>query len=262
MNFVNPAYAGAGETTEFGANVRSQWAGVSGAPETQSFLASTYMGRNVGLGVSIINDKTFIETQTSVAIDFSYRLQWDNYSYIYLGLKASGNSYNANTDGLMTFGVQADPSLMNLDGSITPNLGAGVYFQNRQLGLSFSVPKILKPRRLEDDGGIARLGRNRLHMYLMGTYDVELTESWTFKPSTMVRYIERAPLSVDVTAAFRYSAIFEFGAAYRLDEGFAGFVLFDFGNSLNVGYAYEAPLESTLNNTNGGTHEILLKLRL
>ncbi len=262
MNFVNPAYAGAGESTEFAANVRSQWSGVSGAPETQSFLAGTYLGRNVGLGVSIINDRTFIETQTSVAIDFSYKVQWDDYTDIYFGLKASGNSYNANTDGLMTFGIQSDPSLMDIDGGITPNVGAGVYFKNRALSLSFSVPKILKPKRLEQDGGLAKLGRNKLHMYLMGAYDLEVAEKLILKPSTMLRYVESAPLSWDLTIALNYSEIVEFGAAYRLDEGFVGFLLFDLANSFKVGYAYEASMQSALNNTNNGTHEIFLKLSL
>ena len=128
MNLVNPAYAGAGNSTEFAASARSQWSGVAGAPETQSFLASTNLGSKVGLGASIINDKTFIETQTSVAIDFSYMVKWSDNSNIYFGLKASGNSYNANTSGLTTFGIGSDPSLMNLDGGINPNIGAGVYF--------------------------------------------------------------------------------------------------------------------------------------
>lgn len=262
MNFVNPSHAGAEGRTEFSANVRSQWSGVAGAPETQSFLAGTYLGRNVGLGVSVINDKTFIETQTSVAIDFSYKVQWDNYTNIYFGLKASGNSYNANTDGLMTFGIQSDPSLMAIDGGITPNVGAGFYFQNRKLLLSLSVPKILKPKRLERDGGLAKLGRNKIHMYLMGAYDLELDEKLTLKPSTMLRYIESAPVSWDLTMALNYSEIMEFGAAYRLDEGFGGFLILNVVNSLKVGYAYEASIQSALNNTNNGTHEIMLKLSL
>ncbi|MBD0779934.1 type IX secretion system membrane protein PorP/SprF [Maribacter sp. ANRC-HE7] len=262
MNFVNPAYAGAEEKTEFGANVRSQWSGVAGAPETQSFLASTFLGRNVGLGVSIINDKTFIETQTSIAVDFSYKLQLDSDTNIYFGLKASANSYNANTAGLMTFGIQPDPSLMDIDGGITPNIGAGIYFQSRKFSISFSAPKILKPRRLEQDGGAARLGRNKLHMYLMGAYDIELNEKLIFKPSSMIRYVESAPVSIDLTTALRYNEIIEFGVAYRLDEGFAGFFLFNLANSFDIGYAYEAPLSSSLNNTNNGTHELFLKLSL
>jgi type IX secretion system PorP/SprF family membrane protein len=262
MNFVNPAYAGAGGITEFAANVRSQWSGVAGAPETQSFLASTFLGRNVGLGVSIVNDKTFIETQTSVAIDFSYKVQWDNYTDIYFGLKASGNSYNANTDGLMTFGIQSDPSLMDIDGGLTPNIGAGVYYQNRKLSLSFSVPKILKPKRLEQDGGTAKLGRNKVHMYLMAGYDFGINQKLIFKPSTMVRYVENAPLSVDLTTALKFNDIFELGVAYRLEEGFAGFVLFDLAARLDIGYAYEASTNSSLANTNNGAHEVFLKFSL
>lgn len=262
MNFVNPAYAGAEEKTAFAANIRSQWSGVAGAPETQSFLASTYFGKNVGLGVSVVNDKTFIETQTAIAIDFSYKVQWDNYSNIYFGLKASGNSYNANTAGLMTFGIQSDPSLMDIEGGITPNIGAGIYFQNRKLALSFSVPKILKPNRLEQDGGAARLGRNRLHMYLMGAYDLNLNDKLMLKPSSMIRYIESAPLSVDLTVALNYNELVELGIAYRLDEGFAGFFIFNLANSFDVGYAYEFPIASALNNTNNGTHELFLKLSL
>tara|TARA_R110002049_G_scaffold272291_1_gene449774 strand:- start:6203 stop:6991 length:789 start_codon:yes stop_codon:yes gene_type:complete len=262
MNFVNPAYAGAEANTEFATNIRSQWSGVAGAPETQSFLASTYLGNNVGLGVTIINDKTFIETQTSLAVDFSYKVQLNDDMDLYFGLKASGNSYNANTAGLMTFGIQSDPSLMDIDGGITPNVGAGVYLKGNKFSLSFSVPKILKPKRLEQDGGSARLGRNRLHTYLMGAYDIVLSEKFTLKPSSMVRYIESAPISVDLTVALNYNEIIDFGAAYRLEEGFAGFFMFNLANSFDLGYAYEIPLSSVLNNTNNGTHELFLKLRL
>ena len=262
MNFVNPAYAGAEERTEFGANIRSQWSGVQGAPETQSLMASTYMGKNVGLGVSIVNDKTFIETQTSIAIDFSYKIQWNDYTNMYFGLKASGNSYNANTDGLMTYGIQSDPSLMNINGGITPNVGTGVYFHSRKLSLSLSVPKILKPKRLEQDGGLAKLGRNKIHTYLMAAYDHTINENLILKPSTMLRYVEGSPLSVDATLALNYNESFEFGAAYRLDEGFSGFVVLDLVNSIHIGYAYEASLNSTLIHSNNGTHEIFLKFVL
>jgi len=262
MNFVNPAYAGAESQTQFGVNIRSQWSGVVGAPETQSFLASTFFGNNVGLGVSIINDKTFIETQTSFALDFSYKVKWDDYTNIYFGLKASGNSYNANTAGLTTFGIESDPSLMNIDGGITPNVGAGVYLQSKSLSLSLSVPKILKPKRLEQDGGLAKLGRNKMHMYLMAAYDHQLNDNLTLKPSTMLRYVESAPLSLDLTMAMNYNNIFEFGATYRLDEGFAGFMLFEISNSLNIGYSYEASSQSSLSNSNNGTHEVMMKLSL
>lgn len=96
----------------------------------------------------------------------------------------------------------------------------------------------------------------------MGTYDIELNEKLILKPSSMLRHVESAPLSIDLTAALNYNEIFEFGAAYRLEEGFGGFILFNFANSFDVGYAYEAPMSSALNNTNNGTHEVFLRLGL
>jgi len=88
MNLVNPAYAGSTSSdsdsfndktyqanSELGINFRSQWSGVDGAPESQTAFFSTGLGKNVGMGVSIINDKTFIEQQTSLTIDVSYKLK-------------------------------------------------------------------------------------------------------------------------------------------------------------------------------------------
>jgi type IX secretion system PorP/SprF family membrane protein len=262
MNLVNPAYAGAANSTEFAASVRSQWSGVAGAPETQSFFASTNIGSKVGLGASIINDKTFIETQTSVAIDFSYLVKWSENANIYFGLKASGNSYNANTSGLTTFGIGSDPSLMDLNGGVNPNIGAGVYFQNRKLSLSLSLPKLLKADRLEQQGGTATVGKNKLHLYLLGAYDFEINEKLTLKPSSMIRHVESAPLSVDLTLALNFNSIIEFGASYRFDESAGGFALFNISNGLRVGYAYESNLESAIMNDANGTHEVFLKVQL
>lgn len=262
MNLANPAYAGASNSTEFAASIRSQWSGVAGAPETQSFLASTNIGSKVGLGVSIINDKTFIETQTSVAIDFSYLVKWSENANIYFGLKASGNSYNANTDGLTTFGIGSDPSLMDLNGGVNPNIGAGVYFQGKKLSLSFSMPKLLKADRLEQQGGTASVGKNKLHLYFMGAYDFEINERLVLKPSSMIRHVESSPLSVDLTLALNYNSIFEFGTAYRIDESFGGFALFNISHNLRVGYAYESSLDSAIMNDANGTHEIFLKVHL
>ena len=101
MNLINPAYAGANNSTDLGVNIRSQWSNVKGAPETQSFIFGTPIGNNLGVGLSIISDKTFIEKQTSIAADFSYHLKLSDNHNLYFGLKAGFNSYNANTEGLI-----------------------------------------------------------------------------------------------------------------------------------------------------------------
>jgi len=261
MNLINPAFAGAGEATEIGINIRSQWAGVQGAPETQSAIFSMPVGSNVGLGLSVINDKTFVENQTSVSLDFSYKLKLNDGHDLYFGLKGGFTSYDVNSNGLLTYGIQPDMSLMNIDGRFNPNVGAGIYLKNEKYFLSLSVPKILNPERLEQNDGQARLGVDKTHMYLAGGYDISLGGNTMLKPTTLLRYVEGSPISLDLTAIVEFHERFGLGAAYRLDESISGIFMFKAG-WMDIGYAYEMALESPVSNIDNGTHEIFMKLKL
>ncbi|CAG2534627.1 PorP/SprF family [Maribacter dokdonensis] len=261
MNLINPAFAGADETTDFGMNLRSQWSGVQGAPETQSFIFGTPLGKNVGIGLSVINDKTFIENQTAIALDISYKLKLSESHNLYFGIKGGFTSYDANTDGLLTYGIMQDASLMNIDGRFNPNVGAGVLLRHESYFISLSVPKILTPDRLEQNDGLARLGMDKPHMYLVGGYDINLGGNMMLKPSTSLRYVEAAPLSVDITGILEFNRKFGLGAGYRLNESISGLFMFR-TNWIDIGYAYEMALENNISNIDNGTHEILMSLRL
>jgi type IX secretion system PorP/SprF family membrane protein len=272
MNLVNPAYAGAHDGpegrdakngAEIGLNIRSQWSGVDGAPETQSLFFGTGLGKNLGLGVSVINDKTFIESQTFAGVDISYRVILTEKSELYLGIKAGANSYDVNTAGLTTFGVIADPSLMNLEGNFSPNVGAGAYLKGESYFLSFSIPKILTPERIEQSNGIAQLGRNEIHMYLSAGYDIELDRGVIFKPSAMARYVNGAPLSIDLTGLVSFNDTFEIGVGYRINEGLSALAVISASDWLDFGYAYELSAESPISSGGSmGTHELFIKLGL
>ncbi|TLP80137.1 type IX secretion system membrane protein PorP/SprF [Maribacter sp. ACAM166] len=262
MNLINPAYAGANNTTDVGINVRSQWNNIKGAPETQSFIFGTPVGKNIGLGLSIISDKTFIERQTSIVADFSYHLKLSYQHDLYFGVKAGFNSYKANTDGLVTYGVQADPNLMKLKGRFNPNFGTGVYLKHEDYFLSLSAPKILSNNRLEQEDGIARTGTDRQHIYLAGGYNFQLRNSIVFKPTVLFRYVAAAPLSVDLTGRFSFSENFELGAAYRINESISGLFIFNVTKVVQIGYAYEFANSSNVRNIANATHEIMMNLRL
>ena len=65
MNIINPAYAGIKDSPEFNLVYRSQFIGIDDAPRTVSMAYSKNVGRNLGLGVSLINDKVFIFNLTT-----------------------------------------------------------------------------------------------------------------------------------------------------------------------------------------------------
>ena len=257
MNLINPAFAGASETSNLGLNVRSQWAGVQGAPETQSLIFGTPVGKNVGMGLSVINDKTFVENQTSVSLDFSYKLKLNESNDLYFGLKAGFNSYDVNTNGLVTYGIQQDNSLMNIDGRFNPNVGAGVYLKSEKYFLSLSIPKIIAGERLEQNDGLARLGEDKTHVYLAGGYDFLLKTGVILKPTVLLRYVNAAPISLDLTTLLEFNKRIDLGASYRLDESVSGIFIFKTG-SFDIGYAYEVALQNPIRNSDNGTHELMM----
>lgn len=262
MNLFNPAFAGSGEGGEFVLGLRSQWAGVQGAPESQSALFSTPMGNKVGLGVSILNDQTFIENQTWAAVDFSYRLRLNDSYELFMGLKASGQNYSANTAGLTTYGVGQDGTLSDFNSRFTPNVGVGFYLKHATHFISLSAPKLLTPDRLQEQDGEAFLSMDRRHVYLAGGYDFILSKTLTLQASSMFRYVDASPISFDLTTIIDIGQKFKVGASYRYDAALSGLFLFNISPKFNVGYAYEAALQNSISAVDNSSHELFMRLAL
>jgi type IX secretion system PorP/SprF family membrane protein len=262
MNIYNPAFAGSSEVAELSLGIRSQWAGIEGAPESQSAIFGMPVGKNIGLGASILNDKTFIEQQTWVAIDVSYNIQLDEEHMLYFGIKGSANSYDANTEGLVTYGVGQDGTLMDYDSHLTPNVGAGVYLKHDRYFASLSAPKLLTPDRLQERNGNAYLGVDRMHAYLSGGYTFLLGRTLDLKTMGMLRYVDASPISMEVTGILDFGQRFEFGASYRYDESISGLFLFNISNGFNLGYAYETSIQNPIDGLDNNTHELFMRLRM
>ena len=81
----------------------------------------------MGLGVSIISDKIFIENQTMITIDFSYKLKLGNDSAVFLELKG-WNSYSADPTSLLGSTNIPDPAQKSLS-RFNPNMGVGFLFK-------------------------------------------------------------------------------------------------------------------------------------
>lgn len=262
MSLYNPAFTGSSETGQLSLGLRSQWAGVQGAPESQSAIFGTPIGKNLGIGVSILNDRTFIENQIWAGIDVSYNIRLNERSLLYFGIKGSANSYDANTQGLITYGVGQDMNLMDYKSRFTPNVGAGLYLKHERYFISLSVPKLLTPERLQESNGSAFLSEDRVHTYLSGGYNFDLGGTLGLQTMTMLRYVDAAPLSVEVTSILDFGQRFDLGVSYRYDESISGLFLFNIGNGFDIGYAYETPLQSSIRGMDNGTHELFMRLGL
>lgn len=262
MNLVNPAYAGIDSVTVATSTLRKQWTGVADAPETQAISFGTTLGKNLGFGMTVINDKTFIEKQTYVSLDFSYKLKMSETADLYFGIKAGGNSYNVNTTGLETYNVQSDPALGSMN-TFNPIVGVGAVYKEGPMYISLSIPRLLNAKKAKNDLGYASVATDSPHFYLSGGYDVPLSganSTLILKPSAMLRYVSGAPVSVDFTTMLQIDKTFELGGMYRTDKAYAAMATVLISNRLLFGFAYEMSTQPTLAAARN-TNEILLQFR-
>lgn len=256
MNIINPAYAGSVGGFEATALIRGQWVGIKGAPETQTLSLSTGLGSNVGLGLSIVNDRFNVANETDVYIDFSYKLQISDSSNLFLGLKGGGSFFKVDLQSLSI----NDPLFTENVNRFNPNFGAGAYLKGSNYYASLSVPVLLQSKRYEKEGGIVTGASDKPHVYLGGgyTFDVGGSSKLELTPSVMMRYVSGVPLTVDVTAMAKMLEKLEVGVSHRLGESFSGMLLFQFIKSLKLGYAYEHAV-SDISTYSNGSHEVILK---
>ena len=262
MNLVNPAYAGMDSVTVATSTLRKQWTGIADAPETQALSFGTTLGKKLGFGMTVISDKTFIEKQTYVSLDFSYKLKMSETADVYFGIKAGGNSYNVNTSGLETYNVQSDPALASIS-TFNPNVGVGAVYKEGSMYVSLSIPRLLNTKRATNDAGYASVATDSPHIYLSGGYDIPLDgelSTFVLKPSAMLRYVAGAPVSLDITTMLQIDKTFELGGMYRTDKAYAAMATVLISNRLLFGFAYEMSTQPTLAAARN-TNEILLQFR-
>lgn len=256
---INPAYAGSrGMLSTFGL-YRTQWIGLEGAPKTSTFsINSPINNSNLGVGLSLVNDKIGATDKSSLSTDFSYTVQTSYNFKLSFGLKGTVSLFNLDTNKLNPADLD-DPHLQNLNNVISPNMGAGVYWHSDKAYIGLSVPEFIETNYY-DDNEVA-IFKNKINYYLMGGYVFNLSayNNIKFKPAVLAKAVQGAPLQVDASANFMFNNKFiTVGIAYRWDAAFSTMAGFQITDGMYIGYAYD--LESTkLNNYSSGSHEIFLR---
>jgi type IX secretion system PorP/SprF family membrane protein len=262
MNVINPAYAGSKENLAFGLLYRKQWVDIEDSPTTMTFSGHSPVGKNVGLGLSVINDKIGPVEETNVYADFSYTLNLGGEHRLALGIKAGLTFHDVGlyTDiGQNNVPDPDDPAFSENSNKTYFNVGAGFFYYTDNYYVAFSVPNLLKSKHLDikDDGQERKFGSETQHYFLTAGYVFQLNDNIKFKPSAMLKSAIDVSPSLDVSANFLFYERFEIGATYRLDDSFGAMVNFAITPNLRVGYAYDHII-SDLNVTTPSSHEVLL----
>ncbi|POS01827.1 PorP/SprF family type IX secretion system membrane protein [Flavobacterium croceum] len=263
LSVVNPAYAGSKENLAGGLLYRKQWVEIEDAPTTGTFFLHSPVGKNVGLGLSALNDKIGPVEETNVYADFSYTLKVSEEAKLAFGLKGGATFHKID---FMTI----YPTLPNVgddafaNGTMNPkrtlfNVGTGLFYYTNKYYVSLSIPNMLKSKYLDFNG--RQYGTETLHYFLTGGYVFDLSPSVKFKPFAMVKTAFNAPTSFDLSTNFLFNEKFEIGATYRFEDSFGAMVSYGLSPNLRIGYAYDH-ITSDLKVTTPASHEFMLLFNL
>nr|WP_314558586.1 type IX secretion system membrane protein PorP/SprF [uncultured Capnocytophaga sp.] len=255
----NPAYTGSREVGSLFGTFRTQWVGIKGAPTNGSVSYHQPMQslRNVGLGGSIFRESIGPQSQTELAVDVSYTINFEN-SKLAFGLQGSGSIFQIDYDELRKQDG-TDVSLIGKESVFSPNLGAGVYWYTNKYYLGFSVPNMLETSHYKNNS--VSVLKNSQHLYLIGGYVFDLNDNVKFKPAVLSKVAFGAPLQVDASLNFMFNEKFVLGAAYRWSAAVSVMAGFQINDRWFAGYGYD--YETTeLSKYNSGSHEIFLRYEL
>jgi len=252
---VNPAYAGSRDGFSLTALNRNQWVGIEGAPRTQTLsIHSPLRNERIGVGLSVINDKTGYENYTYIYGDISYTIPVGRETTLSFGIKGGFSYYDLDEDLFTDPQVMDDPFFRDQFNKWTPNVGAGLYLSAQNWYVGLSAPKFINNDNNDFNQYVAL---EQVHYYLTGGYVFDLNDTWKLRPTALAKATSGAPLSVDISATTIYDEKLYLGATYRIDDAIGAFVDLRVFEPLRIGYAYEYSI-SDLRPYTSGSHEIIL----
>jgi type IX secretion system PorP/SprF family membrane protein len=265
---INPAYAGSRNSLSGVMLARRQWAGFSGAPTTGTFAVhSPFKGKNFALGFNGIVEEIGPSINSGAFLTYAYHLRLP-VGKLSLGLRGGVFSSRFN-NGLLNFD---NPNDINNTGGImrgmVPNFDFGLYYYTQKFFLGLSSSHItggtlnLRGNNPITIGGPQNMEMSINRHYVLATgVALPVNPNFVVKPSVMVRYVNGAPINVDVNTSVLLQKKFWVGFSYRTSNSLVAVFEYNVTDFLRLGYSYDYAL-GKIRNYNNGSHELFIGLDL
>lgn len=257
MQIINPAHVGLKSDLNLSLLSRQQWAGVEGAPITNTFSVSGRTFNRLGIGFSVVNEKIGFTSLNNVNLDTSYSLPLSQKATISLGLKVGIAMFDNN----FSQAIASDNDSYESFSGRHPNVGFGVVYYKSNYFISVSIPYLLDTPVFKTASYLnSSINLNYQNFFVAAGAVFELSESVDYKPSVIVKNNENLPITFDVNSNFIYRNLIEAGVSYRYENSLSAIFAVLLNNRYRIGYAYDNKLATFGDNLS--SHEIILTVDL
>jgi type IX secretion system PorP/SprF family membrane protein len=277
--YINPAYTGYKEDLNLNTFDRSQWTGLTGAPETFALAGDVAVNDGkVGLGLLLNRDQIGAQSTTAVYTNYSYRIELgrqEETSWLSFGLGVG--ILQSSLDGSQLYAAQAGDNVVptGFQSTVLPDARVGILYTTDNFFAGASVDNLLAKYMHETTSNlslIAIIPQPHRYFTIGGLFD--LNDDTKLKPSILVKDAQGAPTSVDFNTFVLLSDRLWLGGTYRTGISFlkknlqtglppssalVAMAEFFVNPDFRVGYAFDYSLNA-LGAYGYGSHELSISI--
>ena len=237
MNAFNPAYAGSeGRVLSF--TTRSTWQGVNDAPKMNYFYYSGNPKKNLAFGLSIINNKVFIDERTLYSLDASYQLTVGAGKTLSLGIKAGAHTKFTDVEAIQRLTNTPNTAIPDITKETYPVFGFGGLYKTQKFYVSFSIPNFLNPIKYTDNESF--IGDEKPSTYLLMGYKLQIGElNSSINPFISSKIIPGIGNTIHFGGTYDFKEIFEVGGGYKSTRYMNVMAIIKTKFGLSLAYAYD-----------------------
>lgn len=292
---INPALTGIENYTDVKLGYRNQWQGLDGAPKTSYISIHAPLGKNFingdatsvpesggsnpmnrsfvqtyrasephhGIGFHAVTDQAGPLSSMYLNLTYAYHIGINENTNLSFGVAGGISKLNLDISKVKT-DVEIDPAISGqINNRLQPDLGAGIWLYGPTYFAGLSAQSLLGRTITFTNNNAPYYGKGKEipHLFFSAGYKFFLGEDIAAIPSTMIKYVTPAPLTIDLNLKVAFQDKFWIGASYRKNDAVAAMLGFNVSSLFNVSYSYDYTT-SNLNTVSNGSHEIVLGLLL
>lgn len=256
---LNPAHSGIKPCVEAKTQIRTQYLGVEGAPNSGNFtlsipiptLRKRFLGTRHGVGMNFERDQIGPFSGNRFNLSYAVHMNFTQKNRLSVGIGAGLKQWSFNKDKSTT--LVADPLLAQSASFLSPDANIGFWWNgdNYYLGLAFNE---LTRNRWDN---ISNESRFKIHYSLSGGYRWILKKGITLMPSMMLRFPPKSKISADITLMADFKNQFGIGFGFRNSDAFITYLNIKIKEQFQLGYSFDYVI-SPIGGNQFFSHEISL----
>jgi type IX secretion system PorP/SprF family membrane protein len=223
-------------------------------------IGGTTRNFHLGLGGAIFSERTGPISYNGVSGAFSGHLRLTGELKLSIGASVELLNYRLDP-GAISFLEQNDVVIAsNTTNLFLPGLNAGFALYSKSFFIAGATRQLLQ-NRIQINPQNPVISGLEIHYVAQAGYRIRIQDDISLLPSVIVRYINPAPPSLELSLRAYLKDFVFLGASYRHQDAVIGMLGINLNHRVGLQYSYDFTT-SNLRSVSAGTHSLVLALRL